>query len=93
LELDPKSARAYLSRGVGNYYLPPAFGGGPELAIQDFQKALQLDPKLAEAHMWLGIALRKVGKNAEAHTAIERSLVLNPGRAWARQQLSKTPQK
>ena len=40
LELDPKSARAYVSRGVGNYYVPPALGGGVDLAIRDFQKAV-----------------------------------------------------
>ena len=40
VELDPKSAIAYLSRGVGNYYLPAQFGGGPEQAIKDFEKAL-----------------------------------------------------
>ncbi len=93
LELDPKSADAYISRGVGNYYLPPALGGGPLLAIQDFQKAIQLDPRSAEGHLWLGIALRKVGKNAEARAAIGRSLEINPNRVWARQQLAKTPQK
>ncbi len=93
LELDPKSADAYVSQGVGNYYLPPAFGGGPELAIQDFRKAIQLDPKSAEAHLWLGIALRKTGKNAEARAAIQRSLELNPNRLWAKQQLEKTPVK
>jgi tetratricopeptide (TPR) repeat protein len=93
LELDPQSADAYISRGVGNYYLPPAFGGGPQLAIQDFQRAIQLDPRSAEAHLWLGIALRKVGKHAEARAAIQRSLELNPNRVWARQQLDKTPQK
>ncbi|HSW51267.1 MAG TPA: tetratricopeptide repeat protein, partial [Bryobacteraceae bacterium] len=93
LELDPKSARAYLSRGVGNYYLPPAFGGGPELAVRDFRTAIQLSPKLAEAHLWLGIALRKTGKNAEARSAINRSLELDPDRVWAKQQLEKTPPK
>ena len=93
LELDPKSAQAYLSRGVGNYYLPPAFGGGPEPAVQDFQKAIVLNPKLAEAHLWLGIALRRAGKNAEARAAMARSLELNPNRVWARQQLEKTPLK
>lgn len=91
LELDPKSAQAYLSRGVGNYYLPPALGGGPELAVQDFQTAVRLNPKLAEAHLWLGIALRKIGKNAEARAAIQRSLELDPDRVWAKQQLEKTP--
>jgi len=93
LELDPKSADAYLSQGVGNYCLPPAFGGGPQLAIQDFQKAIQLNPKSAEAHLWLGLALRKAGKNTEARAAIQRSLELNPDRLWARQQLEKTPVK
>ncbi len=91
IELDPKSARAYLSRGVGNYYLPPAFGGGIDLAIRDFQKALDLDPRLADAHLWLGIALRKAHRNAEARKEITLSLALNPNRLWAKQQLEKTP--
>ena len=47
LELDPKFALAYVSRGVGNYYLPDQLGGGPHKAIPDFQKALSLNPKLA----------------------------------------------
>ena len=91
IDLDPKSASAYLSRGVGNYYLPPALGGGLESAVSDFQKAIQLDPKLAEAHLWLGIALRKANRNREARAALTRALELNPGRVWARQQLEKTP--
>lgn len=91
IELDPKSARAYLSRGVGNYYLPAAFGGGTEPAIRDFTKAIDLDPKLDEAHMWLGLALRKANRNAGARKAFEKSLALNPDRVWTRQQLEKTP--
>ncbi|MEP6538087.1 MAG: tetratricopeptide repeat protein [Bryobacteraceae bacterium] len=91
IELDPKSAPAYLSRGVGNYYLPPAFGGGPELAVKDFEKALELNPKSAEAKMWLGIALRKLNRNADARTALAKSLEMNPNRMWAKQQLEKTP--
>jgi tetratricopeptide (TPR) repeat protein len=93
LELDPKLAEAYLSQGVGNYYLPASFGGGVELAIRDFRKAIELNPQLAEAHLWLGLALRKAGKHAEARAALERSLELNPRRIWARQQLEKTPAK
>jgi tetratricopeptide (TPR) repeat protein len=91
IELDPKSARAYLSRGVGNFYLPPALGGGAELAIKDFEKALSLNPKLAEAHVWLGVALRKAGRNSEARSAFSRAVEINPARVWARQQLEKTP--
>jgi len=91
VELEPKSADAWLSRGVGNYYLPEAFGGGAGLALKDIEKALQLDPSHADAWLWKGIVLRKLNRNGEARQAIERSLKLNPARAWARQQLEKTP--
>lgn len=91
IELDPKSARAHLARGVGAYYLPPALGGGAGLAIRDFEKAIELDPQLAEAYVWLGLALRKENRNADARKAFEKSLQLNPHRLWARQQLEKTP--
>src|SRR5688572_25097000 len=39
IELDQKSSAAWLSKGVGNYYLPASFGGGVELAIADIKKA------------------------------------------------------
>ena len=44
IELDPKSSKAYLSRGIGNYYLPAGMGGGVELAIRDFEKAIHSIP-------------------------------------------------
>ncbi len=91
IELDPKSAKAWMSHGVGNYYLPPAFGGGIEAAIKDFQKAIELDPKSADAHLWLGIALRKANRNADARKALAKAVQLNPNRVWAKQQLEKTP--
>jgi tetratricopeptide (TPR) repeat protein len=91
IELDPKSPLGYVSHGVGNYYLPGAFGGGAELALKDFQKAIQLDPKLAEAHLWMGIALRKLNRNGEARLALGKALQLNPDRVWTKQQLEKTP--
>jgi tetratricopeptide (TPR) repeat protein len=91
LELDGRSSMNWLSHGVGNYYLPASFGGGVELAVKDFQKAIELDPKNAEAHLWLGVALRKLNRAAEAQKAIQQSLKLNPARVWAKQQLDKTP--
>lgn len=91
MEIAPKSPLVWLSRGVGNYYLPSQFGGGAELALKDIDKAIELDEKNADAHLWRGIVLRKLNRNAEARRAFERSLALNPARQWARQQLEKTP--
>lgn len=89
IELDPKSSMAYLSHGVGNYYLPQAFGGGVDLAIKDFHKAIELNPKNADAWLWLGVALRRSNQPAEAQKAFQRSIEINPNRVWARQQLEK----
>jgi tetratricopeptide (TPR) repeat protein len=91
LQLDPKSSVNYLARGVGNYYLPQGLGGGLDLAIKDFQKAAELDPQSAEAQLWLGLALRKQNKNADARKAFQKAIELNPARVWAKQQLDKTP--
>lgn len=91
IERDPKLAAAYVSRGVGNYYLPSAFGGGIDLAIRDFQKAIELNPKSDEAYLWLGLALRKSNRSADARKAFSKSLELNPNRVWTKQQLEKVP--
>lgn len=93
VEMDPKSSRAYLAHGVGYFYLPDNFGGGPANAIKDFQRAIALDPKSADAYLWMGIALRKENQNAKAHEALAKALALDPDRAWTRQQLAKTPDK
>jgi tetratricopeptide (TPR) repeat protein len=91
LEKDPKLAAAYEARGVGNYYLPSALGGGFDLAIADFRKSIELDPQNAAAYLWLGLSLRKQNKNAEARQAFQKSLELDPRRIWTKQQLEKTP--
>jgi tetratricopeptide (TPR) repeat protein len=91
LELDPKSSQAYLARGVGNYYLPEAMGGGPSVAIPDFRKAAELDPASAEVCLWLGLALRKEHHNPEARQTFEKAMRLDPARVWIKEQLEKTP--
>ena len=91
VQLDGRSGLNYVSRGAGFYYLPAALGGGIDKAIADFKKAIELDPKSADAQLWLGIALRKANRNGEARKALEKAAQLNPARAWAKQQLAKTP--
>jgi tetratricopeptide (TPR) repeat protein len=92
IALDSKSAEAYLARGIGNYYLPAALGGGLELAVTDLRKAIALDAKNADAYLWLGLALRKQNKNSEARQAFTKSVELDPRRVWAKEQLAKTAQ-
>jgi len=91
VQLDPKSAINYVSRGVGYFYLPAGLGGGVELAVKDFQKAVEIDPQSADARVWLGLALRKENHNAEARREFQKAVELKPSRAWAKQQLGKTP--
>jgi len=93
IERAANSSETYVARGVGNYYLPPQLGGGAPAAMADFRKAIELDPKNADAYLWLGLCLRKENKDPEARQAFTRSLELNPNRIWVKQQLDKTPTK
>jgi tetratricopeptide (TPR) repeat protein len=91
IQLNANLALAYVSRGVGYTYLPPSFGGGIELALQDFDKAIAINPNLADAYLWKGVALHKANQNAAARQALEKALQLEPNRLWAKQELDKTP--
>ena len=91
IEMDPKSPRARIAHGVGYYYLPTNFGGGPDNAIKDYKQALTLDPKSAEAYLWMGVAFAKQHQTAQAREAFAKSLQLDPDRVWAKHQLEKLP--
>jgi tetratricopeptide (TPR) repeat protein len=91
IELDNRLALAYVSRGVGNFYLPASMGGGVDLALKDFDKAISLNANLAEAYLWKGVALRKINRDADARQALRRALELDPNRLWAKEQLNKIP--
>lgn len=91
IQMDPKSSKAFLAHGVGYYYLPNNFGGGPENAMKDFRQAIALDPKAADAWLWMGIAQKKLHQNAQARESLAKSLQFDPDRAWTKEQLEKTP--
>jgi tetratricopeptide (TPR) repeat protein len=42
IELDPLNAHGYIQLGNSEYYMPAAFGGSKQLAIQYYEKALML---------------------------------------------------
>jgi tetratricopeptide (TPR) repeat protein len=91
IQLNPKLALAYVTRGVGNSYLPASMGGGVDLALKDFDQAISLDPKLSDAYLWKGVTLRKANRIGEARQALEMASKLAPNRVWIKEQLQKLP--
>jgi tetratricopeptide (TPR) repeat protein len=91
IQLNPNLALAYVTRGVGNFYLPASMGGGIDLALQDFDKAISLDSKLADAYLWKGVSLRKANRIGEARQTLEQAAKLAPNRVWIKEQLQKLP--
>jgi hypothetical protein len=91
LRLDPQLPEAHLARGVGNYYLPPAFGGGLEKAEADFRRVVDLAPGWADGHLWLGLTRRRQSAFADARKHLGEARRLAPGRQWIQVQLDKTP--
>lgn len=91
IQLNPNLTLAYVTRGVGNFYLPASMGGGADMATKDFDKAISLDPKLPDAYLWKGITLRKANRIGEARQALEQAAKLAPNRVWIKEQLQKLP--
>jgi Tfp pilus assembly protein PilF len=54
-------------------------------AKKAFEEAIKLDPKLAEAHYWLGMANLNEGKMPEAATSFDEYLKLDPSGKYAEQ--------
>ena len=79
-ELDPNYARAYAGMAICDARLENWYrveiATATILAIAD--KALSLDPGLAEAHVARGVALGNNGQHAEAVIAFNRALEANP---------------
>jgi len=82
LQIDPNYAPAYAGLGAAYWtaYQPPMNRGKDWLtgASQNCEKALALDPQLAEAHTCLGNVDFGTGQYEEAVTQYQRALDLDP---------------
>jgi tetratricopeptide (TPR) repeat protein len=87
-EIDPNYALAYTGIAyccsILLHYYPHVSGTTVEEAIKASQKALELDPELAEAHAAHGFALWLMNRYDEAHAEFEASILLDPQQFEAR---------
>lgn len=94
----PDNPRVLMLRGVSFLFRPRLFGGGADKAERDLRRSVSLftsdAPRApapwwgrAEAHGWLGEALARQGKVAEARAEFARALELEPGNVWVREVL------
>jgi tetratricopeptide (TPR) repeat protein len=58
--------------------------GAPAEAIAHFTKALQMNPRLATAHLNMGLALMATGDRARARASFEAALRADPNLEAAR---------
>ncbi len=73
------------SEGLVGFYLVIGnalddLGRGDE-AIQTYQSAIKLNPRVALLHYNLAVSLRRAGKQKEAKTAVEKALTFDPNHA------------
>jgi len=73
LSRDPKSTAALIGRGIAR-----ESRGELEPAAQDYLEVIRLEPRNAEAHLRLGLALVTMKKTALGRRYLERTIELDP---------------
>ncbi len=84
LRLNPNLSLAHAIRGVMGNINPPYDW---DAAIEDLERAIELDPRNATAHLWLGTEMHKLGYLERAQALLERCLVLDPAYDRCREHL------
>jgi len=83
LSRDPKSSAALIGRGIAR-----ESRGALEPAAQDYLEAVRVEPRNADAHLRLGLALVTMKKTALGRRYLERTIELDPtGETGARARL------
>jgi len=74
LELDDSRAESHASLGLVRYWYDWDWQGAEE----EFQRAIDLNPSYANAHLWYGGFLRSMGRLDEAEAETSRARELDP---------------
>ncbi len=88
---DPEYAIAWAALGCA-YGLKASFLTLPEMlhkAIEIERRALAIHPELADAHIWLGMALLNLGRTDEAIAEVREALRIEPDNGQAHQALAR----
>jgi non-specific serine/threonine protein kinase len=88
---DPEYAVAWAALG-GAYSLKGSFLSLKDLMVKGLEverRAISIDPKLSDAHSWLGASLLNLGRVDEALTSIHEAIRLDPGNGQAHQTLAR----
>lgn len=81
VELDPEFARAHAAIVLCDCYLMEwhATSETPAAILEMAEKALRLDPRLAEAYVARGFALYRSGRHDDAQAAYDRAVAIDDG--------------
>src|SRR5262249_10771208 len=96
--LGKDNPRVWLVEGVGAFFTPEQFGGGGQPPLEKLQKAAGVfgnDHPAGGRPAWgkaagpgrVGIVQQKLGHTAEARTAYQEALKLEPSFSWVKGQL------
>ena len=88
LSLDPDLADAYLARGA--LLWTPANHFPHEQAIQEFRRALALNPSSDEAHSRLAFVYNHIGAFDQAFQELQKAQTINPTNSGVRQRIGQT---
>jgi len=99
LEIEPENPRVNLLKGIYQLYVPEAYGGGAESALEFLNRSAALfdkervpDPLLPswgkeEAYTYLGRAFRMTKDFARARSSLTKALAVNPDFGLAKSEL------
>src|SRR5262249_36595121 len=88
LSLDPYLASAYLARG--RILWTPSNHFPHEIAIQEFRRALALNPSLDEAQNWLALVYNHIGAFHQALLELRKAVAINPTNTSAQFRIGQT---
>lgn len=75
VEINPNSFSSLFGLGLSQYHL-----GMFEQSVESLSRAVRTYNKASDGHLWLGIALRRVGKLDQAESSLKRATELSKGK-------------